>query len=412
MIQQIDPVVIVSFTRTPIGNLLGVLKDFSASQLGAQAIQAAISKAGLDVSQLDAVIMGCVLQAGQGQAPARQAAMRAGLPVTTPCTTINKMCGSGMQSVIYAHDAIAAGSLDSIIAGGMESMTNAPYLLSKARQGYRLGAGELLDHLMVDGLEDAYEAKRPMGYFAERCAEKYGLTREAQDQFAMRSFERAKEATLNKLFSDEIVPLVLKTKQGEQMIDKDEHPFSVDPARIPTLSPIFKTSTSSNGASPSPIGGGGAPTVTAGNSSSIADGAAALVLMRQSAAQKLGITPIARIVGHQVTARAPSEFTIAPIDAIQKLLEKIQWTIQDVALFEINEAFAVVTLVTMQTLKIPIEKVNIHGGACALGHPIGASGARILVTLLAALKQNHLKRGIASLCIGGGEASAVAVEMV
>lgn len=392
---QKDPIVIVSIARTPIGNLLGELKNFSANQLGSQVIKAVIERANLNPTDIHEVIMGCVLPAGQGQAPARQAAIRAGIPHTTPCTTINKVCGSGMKSVMFAHDELIVGSNDVIVAGGMESMTHAPYLLLKGRQGYRLGQSEIYDHMTLDGLEDVYDKGKAMGFFAEQCAQKYGFTRKQQDDYATSSFERAQYATREKLFSAEIVPLVLQTKHGEQIIDKDEHPFSVNSEKIPKLSPAFVKE----------------GTVTAGNASSIADGAAALVLMRLSEAEKRSLNPIARIISHSSSAKAPAEFTTAPIDALRKLMEKIKWTVNDVDLFEINEAFAVVILAAMHDLKIPREKVNIHGGAVALGHPIGASGARILVTLLAALKYNALKRGIASLCIGGGEATAIAVEM-
>lgn len=390
-----DPIVIVSFARTPIGNLLGELKDFAAHQLGSHAIKAVIERAQMNPTDIHEVIMGCVLPAGQGQAPARQAALKAGIPASTPCTTINKVCGSAMKAVMFSHDELLVGSTDVIIAGGMESMTNAPYLLQKARQGYRLGHGEVYDHMMLDGLEDAYDKGRAMGYFAEKCVQKYGFTRKQQDDYAISSFERAQYAIREKMFVDEIVPILHQTKQGEQIIDTDEHPFSVNPEKIPKLSPVFVKD----------------GTVTAGNSSSIADGAAALMLMRLSEAEKRGLKPIARIVGHASGAKSPEEFTTAPIDVTRKLMEKIKWTLNDVDLFEVNEAFAVVVLAIMHELKIPREKINIHGGACALGHPIGATGARILVTLLSALQQNALKHGIASLCIGGGEATAIAVEM-
>lgn len=392
---QKDPIVIVSIARTPIGNLLGELKDFSAHQLGSHVIRAAIDRAQLKPDDIHEVIMGCVLPAGQGQAPARQAAIHAGVPSSTPCTTINKVCGSGMKSIMFAHDELVVGSVDVVVAGGMESMTNAPYLLLKARQGYRLGHSELYDHMMLDGLEDAYDKGRAMGFFAESCVQKYHFTRQQQDDFATNSFERAQYATREGLFAKEIVPLVLTTKQGEVVIDKDEHPFSVNPEKIPKLSPAFVKE----------------GTVTAGNASSIADGAAAVTLMRLSEAEKRGLKPIARIIQHSSAAKTPAEFTTAPIEAIRRLMEKVHWTVNDVDLFEINEAFAVVVLAAMHELNIPREKVNIHGGGIALGHPIGASGARIVVTLLAALQQNHLQRGIASLCIGGGEATAIAVEM-
>lgn len=391
-----DPIVIVSIARTPIGNLLGALKDFSATQLGTQVIKAVIERAQLSSADIHEVIMGCVLPAGLGQAPARQAALNAGIANTTPCTTINKVCGSGMKAVMFGHDALLVGSTDVIVAGGMESMTNAPYLLLKARQGYRLGKNEIYDHMMLDGLEDAYDKGRPMGYFAEQCVQKYHFSRKQQDDYAINSFARAQRATADKVFANEIVPLALQTKQGEQIIDTDEHPFSVNPEKIPKLSPVFMKD----------------GTVTPGNASSIADGAAALVLMRLSQAQKRGLKPLARIVGHASAAKDPAEFTTAPVDATRKLLQKINWSVEEVDLFEVNEAFAVVVLAIMHDLNIPHEKMNIHGGGCALGHPIGATGARILVTLIAALKRNQLRRGIASLCIGGGEATAVAVEMI
>lgn len=392
---QKDPIVIVSMARTPLGNLLGELKEFSAHRLGAHVIKAAIERANLKPDVIQEVIMGCVLPAGQGQAPARQAAINAGVPNTSPCTTVNKVCGSGMKSVMIAHDLLSVGAADIVVAGGMESMTNAPYLLQKARQGYRLGHSELYDHMMLDGLEDAYDKGKSMGYFAEQTAKKYGFTRKQQDDFSISSFSRAQYATRENLFAAEIAPLILQTKQGEQIIDHDEHPFSVNPEKIPHLAPAFVKD----------------GTVTAGNSSSIADGAAAFVLMRLSEAERRGIKPLGEILAYSSTARAPSEFTIAPIDAIHKLMATVRWDIDSVDLFEINEAFAVVTLAAMHDLKIPREKVNIHGGACALGHPIGASGARILVTLIAALQHNGLQRGIASLCIGGGEATAIAVEI-
>lgn len=391
-----DPIVITSIARTPIGNLLGELKDFSAHQLGAAVIKAAIERSHLKPDAIHEVIMGCVLPAGQGQAPARQAALAAGVLNTTPCTTINKVCGSGMKAVMFAHDMITVGSNDVMIAGGMESMTNAPYLLLKARQGYRLGHGQLMDHMMMDGLEDAYDKGQSMGVFAEQCVEKYGFTREQQDEYAMESFEYAQKAQKENLFQHEIISLTQQTKKGEVIIEKDERPFSVDPARIPTLKAAFAKD----------------GTVTAGNASSIADGAAALVLMRQSVAEKLGAKPLAKIIAHAGSAKSPAEFTTAPIDAINLLLKKVNWSVKDVDLFEINEAFAVVTLAAMHDLNIPREKLNIHGGACALGHPIGASGARILVSLIGALMTNNVKRGVASLCIGGGEATAVAIEML
>lgn len=395
MSQSQDPIVIVSYARTPIGNLLGELKDFSGHQLGTFAIKGAIERAKLPATDIHEVIMGCVLPAGQRQAPARQAAIHAGISHHTPCTTINKVCGSGMKAVMLINDMMRAGSIDVAIGGGMESMTNAPYLLLKARQGYRFGKSELYDHMTLDGLEDAYE-NRAMGHFAEQCAKKFGFTRQQQDEFAISSFERAQYATREGLFTNEIVPIVAQTKQGEAIIDKDERPFSVNYEKIPTLKPAFEKD----------------GTVTAGNSSSIADGAAALVLMPQSEAQKRGLTPVAKIIGHASSAKAPAEFTTAPIDATDKLMQKLQWKVADIDLFEVNEAFAVVALAFMHELKIPREKVNVHGGGVALGHPIGATGARIIVTLLGALQTNGLKRGIATLCIGGGEATAIAVEMI
>ena len=390
-----DPIVIVSFARTPIGNLLGELKDFSGHALGSIAIKAAYERAKLSPADIHEVFFGCVLPAGQGQAPARQAALHAGIPNTTPCTTLNKVCGSGMKAIMFAHDAIIVGSSDIIVAGGMESMTNAPYLLTKARQGYRFGKSEMYDHMTLDGLEDAYEG-RAMGFYAEQTVEKYQFTRKQQDDFAIASFERARSATEKGLFREEIVPITLKTKQGDKVIDKDEHPFSVSPEKIPQLAAAFVKD----------------GTVTAGNASSIADGAAAVVLMRLSEAEKRGLKPIAKIIAHASAAKAPPEFTTAPVNAIKNLFEKTGWQVKDVDLFEINEAFAVVVLAAMHDLTIPHDKVNIHGGACALGHPIGASGARIVVTLLAALKEKGLKRGVASLCIGGGEATALAIEMM
>lgn len=391
-----DPIVIVSLARTPIGNMLGELKDFAGHELGSAVIKGILERAQLKPEDVHEVTLGCVLPAGQGQAPARQAAIGAGISKSTPCTTINKVCGSGMKAVMLSHDMITCGSTDVAIAGGMESMTNAPYLLLKGRQGYRFGKSELYDHMALDGLEDAYDKGRAMGCFAEACAKKYGFTRKQQDDFSISSFERAQYAIREKAFAAEIIPLTLQTKQGEQIIDADEHPFSVNPEKIPKLSAAFAKD----------------GTVTAGNSSSIADGAAALLLMKQSEAEKRGIKPIARIMGHVSHAQTPEEFTTAPIAATRKLLDKLNWTIDSTDLFEVNEAFAVVALAFMHDLKIPREKVNIHGGACALGHPIGASGARILVTLIYALQQNDLKTGIATLCIGGGEATAVAVELI
>ncbi len=393
---QTDPIVIVSIARTPIGNLLGELKDLTATKLGSHVIQAAIERAKLTPNDIHEVIMGCVLPAGLGQAPARQAALGAGIPNSTPCTTINKVCGSGMKAVMFAYDMLVANTADIVIAGGMESMTNAPYLLLKARQGYRLGHGQIYDHMMLDGLEDVYDKGQAMGVFAEQCVQKYRFTRAEQDEYATHSFNCAIKATNEKAFAHEIAPITLQTKQGEVILEKDEHPFSVNPEKIPKLNPAFQKD----------------GTVTAGNSSSIADGAAALVLMRLSEAEKRGLKPLVKIVGHASSAKAPAEFTTAPIDATKKLLEKIHWKIEDIDLFEINEAFAVVALAFMHDLNIARDKINVNGGACALGHPIGATGARILVTLIAALLQRKLKRGIATLCIGGGEATAIAVETI
>ncbi len=390
-----DPIIIASFARTPIGNMLGELKDFSGNALGSHAIKACLERAGILPVNIDEVILGCVLPAGQGQAPARQAAIHAGIPNSTPATTINKVCGSGMKAVMLCHDLLMCGTANITIAGGMESMTNAPYLLLKGRQGYRLGNNQIFDHMMLDGLEDAYDKGRSMGTFAETCAKKYGFTRKQQDDFAISSFERAQYAIREKSFAAEIAPITVQTKQGEHIIDTDEHPFSVNPEKIPKLNAAFVKD----------------GTITAGNSSSIADGAAALILMRQSTAKNKALKPIARIIGHHSFAKAPEDFTTAPIDATRQLLEKINWSVEHVDLFEINEAFAVVALAFMHDLKIPREKINIYGGACALGHPIGATGARILVTLISALQQNELKRGIATLCIGGGEATAIAIEL-
>ncbi len=384
-----DPIVIAGFARTPLGGFQGDFKDITAPALGAVAIRAAVERAGLQPADISEVLMGCVLSAGVGQAPARQAAIGAGLPESVPCTAISKVCGSGMKAVMLAHDLIVAGSADIVVAGGMESMSNAPYLLDKARSGQRLGHGRMIDHMFYDGLEDAYDKGRLMGTFAEDTAAHYGFTRVAQDEFALTSLARAQAAAEAGHFVSEIVPV--KTAKAE--ISIDEQPLKACPEKIPTLKPTFRE--------------GG--TVTAANSSSISDGAVALVLMRQSEAQRRGIKPHAIIQGHSGHAQAPAWFTTAPVSAINKLLTRLDWRINDVDLFEINEAFAVVTMAAIKDLKLDPAKVNIHGGACALGHPIGASGARILVTLLAALETHDLKRGVASLCIGGGEATAIAV---
>ncbi|MDB5978850.1 MAG: acetyl-CoA C-acyltransferase [Nevskia sp.] len=391
-----DPIVIASIARTPMGGMLGVFSSLSANQLGSVAIKAAVERAGLKAEDIDEVIMGNVLMAGQGQAPARQAALGAGLALSTACTTINKMCGSGLKAIMFAHDQLKAGTNKVMLAGGMESMTNAPYLLLKGRGGYRYGHGELLDHMALDGLEDAYEKRTPMGVYAERTVEKYGFTRAQQDDFAITSLKRAQEAGANGGFAFEITPVEVAGKGGSETISVDEQPAKGKPEKIPTLKPAFNK----NG------------TVTAATSASISDGAAAVVLMAQSEAEKRGIKPLARIVGHSQHSRLPGEFTVAPVHAIAKLLEKLNWKAADVDLWEINEAFAVVTMAAMKEHNLPHDKVNIHGGACALGHPIGASGARLVTTLVGALRKTGGKRGIASLCIGGGEAVALAIEMI
>ncbi|MCH7418233.1 acetyl-CoA C-acyltransferase [Pseudomonas mosselii] len=389
-----DPIVIVSAVRTPMGGLQGDLKSLTAAQLGSAAIRAAVERAGIDAGSVEQVLFGCVLPAGQGQAPARQAALGAGLDKHTTCTTLNKMCGSGMQAAIMAHDQLLAGSADVIVAGGMESMTNAPYLLDKARGGYRMGHGRIIDHMFMDGLEDAYDKGRLMGTFAEDCAQKGDFSREAQDAFAIASLTRAQDAIKSGRFAAEIVPVEVTEGKEKRVIKDDEQPPKARLDKIPQLKPAFRE--------------GG--TVTAANSSSISDGAAALVLMRRSEAEKRGLKPLAVLHGHAAFADTPALFPTAPIGAIDKLLKRTGWNLSDVDLFEINEAFAVVTLAAMKHLDLPHDKVNIHGGACALGHPIGASGARILVTLLSALRQNNLRRGVAAICIGGGEATAMAVE--
>ncbi|MED7666420.1 acetyl-CoA C-acyltransferase [Pseudomonas moraviensis subsp. stanleyae] len=389
-----DPIVIVSAVRTPMGGFQGELKSLTAPQLGAAAIKAAVERAGVASDTVDEVLFGCVLPAGLGQAPARQAALGAGLDKSTRCTTVNKMCGSGMQTTIMAHDMLLAGSADVVIAGGMESMSNSPYLLDRARAGYRMGHGRVLDSMFLDGLEDAYDKGRLMGTFAEDCAETNGFSREAQDAFAIASTTRAQQAIKDGSFHDEIVPLTVTVGKEQVVISNDEQPPKAKLDKVASLKPAFRE--------------GG--TVTAANSSSISDGAAALVLMRQSHAQQLGLKPLAVIHSHAAFADAPGLFPTAPIGAIKKLLKKTGWALDQVDLFEVNEAFAVVGMAAMTHLEIPHDKLNVHGGACALGHPIGASGARILVTLLAALRQKQLKRGIAAICIGGGEATAMAVE--
>ncbi|VVN53738.1 Acetyl-CoA acetyltransferase [Pseudomonas fluorescens] len=389
-----DPVVIVSAARTPMGGFQGDFKGLTAPQLGAAAIRAAVERAGVAADGVQEVLFGCVLSAGIGQAPARQAALGAGLDYGTRCTTLNKMCGSGMEAAILGHDRLLAGSVDVVVAGGMESMSNAPYLLDRARSGYRMGHGRVLDHMFLDGLEDAYDRGRLMGTFAEDCAQNHGFTREAQDAFAVASLTRAQQAIKDGSFSSEIFPVQVTVGKEQRLISDDEQPPKANLAKIPTLKPAFRE--------------GG--TVTAANSSSISDGAAALVLMRRSEAQRRGLKPLAVIHGHAAFADEPGLFPTAPVGAIKRLMSSTGWDLNQVDLFEINEAFAVVSLVTMTELDIPHSKVNIYGGACALGHPIGASGARILVTLLSALRQQKATRGVAAICIGGGEATAIAVE--
>jgi acetyl-CoA C-acetyltransferase len=391
-----DPIVVVGAARTPMGGFQGDFKDTAAPTLGAAAIAAALRRAGVPGEDVEEVLFGCVLAAGQGQAPARQAALAAGLPVEVGCTTVNKMCGSGMKATMLANDLIVAGAANIIVAGGMESMSNAPYLLDRARGGYRMGHGRVLDHMFLDGLEDAYDKGRLMGTFAEDCAESYQFTRAAQDGYAIRSLERAQRAIAVGAFDQEIVPVTAKTGKTERVVATDEQPPKARPEKIPTLQPAFRKD----------------GTVTAANSSSISDGAAALVLMRLSEAERRGLPPLARIVAHAAHAGKPNLFPTAPIGALEKLFQKSGWTADDVDLFEINEAFAVVAMAAMRDLSLPADKVNVNGGACALGHPIGASGARILVTLLSALKARGASRGVAALCIGGGEATAMAVERI
>lgn len=392
-----DPIVIVSAARTPLGGFQGSLASLTAPQLGAQAIAAALTRSGLPPEAIDEVLMGCVLPAGLGQAPARQASLGAGLPLSTGCTTISKVCGSGMKATMLGHDLLLAGSAQAVVVGGMESMSNAPYLLPKARSGQRLGHGQMIDHMFFDGLEDHYSAAtrgRLMGTFAEDCARHYGFTREAQDAYAVTSTTRAQGAIRDGHFGWETTPVTVAGRQGDTVVQQDEQPPKAQIEKISQLKPAFAKD----------------GTVTAANSSSISDGAAALVLMRQSASQAQGLTPLAVIRGHATHAQEPAWFTTAPVGAMRALLTRLNWTTQDVDLWEINEAFAVVTMAAMHDLQLPHERVNVHGGACALGHPIGASGARIIVTLLGALRQRGLQRGVASLCIGGGEATAIAIE--
>ena len=389
-----DPIVIVGMARTPMGGFQGDLAPLSAPRLGAAAIRGALERAGVPGDQVDEVIYGCVLPAGQGQAPARQASFGAGIPEAVGCTTVNKMCGSGMKAAMLAHDLLTAGANTVTVAGGMESMSNAPYLLPKARGGYRMGHGVVQDHMFIDGLEDAYEKGRLMGTFAEDTAQHFQFTRESQDAFAIRSLKRAQTATADGTAAREIVPITVKSRTGEAVVDTDEQPRTANLDKIPRLKPAFRE--------------GG--TVTAANSSSISDGAAALVLMRLSEAERRGLNPLAVIRGHASHAQAPAWFTTAPIGAAQKLLTKVGWTSGEVDLYEVNEAFAVVTMAAMRELDLPADKVNVHGGACALGHPVGASGARILITLINALEKYDLRKGVAAICIGGGEATAMAVE--
>ncbi len=391
-----DPIVIAGMARTPMGSFQGTLAPVAAPALGAAAIKGALERAGLDGAEVSEVIMGCVLQAGQGQAPARQAAITAGVPNSVGATTVNKMCGSGMKATMFGHDLIAAGSADIVVSGGLESMTNAPYLLPKARAGMRMGHGEVKDHMFLDGLEDAYDRGRLMGVFAENTAEKYQFTREEQDAFAIRSLNRGREANENGSFAEEMTPVTVTTRKGETRVERDEQPFTASIDRIPSLRPAFRK--------------GG--TVTAANSSSISDGASALVLMRRSEAERRGLTPIAAITAHATHSHSPEWFTTAPVSAIDSVLAKSGWDKDSVDLWEINEAFAVVTMAAMKEHGLPAEKVNVHGGACAMGHPIGSSGSRIIVTLAAALQKYGLRKGVAALCIGGGEGTAVAIERV
>ncbi|KPP99421.1 acetyl-CoA C-acyltransferase [Marinobacter sp. HL-58] len=388
-------VVIAGSARTPMGGMMGDLSSVRSPDLGAISIKAAIERSGLQPADIQEVIMGCVLPGGLGQAPARQASRASGIPDSSGCTTINKMCGSGMQAVIMAHDQIKAGTNNIMIAGGMENMSQAPYLLPKARAGYRMGHGQVMDSMFLDGLEDAYEGGL-MGVFAQRTADKYDISREAMDNFAIASLERSLAAIRNGGFADEITPVTVSGRGGDTVVDTDEQPGKAKPEKIPQLKPAFAKD----------------GTVTAANSSSISDGASAMVLASREEAEKRGLTPQARIIAHATHARLPAEFTLAPIGAIEKVLKKAGWSRDDVDLFEINEAFAVVTLAAINELGLDANKVNVHGGACALGHPIGSSGSRIMITLINALKQRGLKRGVASLCIGGGEGTAVAIELL
>ena len=391
-----DPIVILSYARTPMGAFQGQLSPVAATELGATAVRAAVERAGIEGDQVDKIFMGCVLPAGLGQAPARQAALGAGLPKSVEATTVNKVCGSGMQAAMFAHDMLAAGSSDLIVAGGMESMSNSPYLMKKHRSGARIGHDTVYDHMMLDGLEDAYDAGRAMGTFAEDSAREYQFTRAMQDDYALESLRRASEAIKSGAFDRETVSVTVKSRKGEEVVGCDEQPGKANPEKIPNLKPAFAKD----------------GTITAANASSISDGAAALVLTRASVAERLGITPVARIVAHAAHAQAPNLFTSAPVPAVRKALEKAGWSVADVDLWEVNEAFACVAMIAMRDLGIPREVLNVHGGATALGHPIGSSGARILATLLSALETHGQKRGLATLCIGGGEATAMAVELM
>ncbi len=391
-----DPIVIVSAARTPLGSFQGIFSSVVATELGSVAIRAVVERAGLKPEQVDEVIMGCVLPAGLGQAPARQATLGAGLPLSVGATTVNKVCGSGMRAMMTAYDALLADSAQIMVAGGMESMTNAPYMLAKARAGYRIGHSQMFDHMMMDGLEDAYDKGRSMGTFGEECAEHYHFSREAQDAFATESVKRAQKANADGSFKAEIAAVTVSSRAGDVVVEVDEGPGKIKIEKMTTLKPAFKKD----------------GTITAASSSSINDGAAALVMMKASTAKRLGLKPLAKMCGHATFAHAPNWFTTAPVTCVERLLKKNDWSVDSVDLWEINEAFAVVPMAAMHDLKIPHEKVNVHGGACALGHPIGASGARIVVTLLHALKNRGLKRGVATLCIGGGEATAIGVELL
>ena len=396
MTNESDPIVILSYARTPMGSFQGALSPLSATELGATAVKAAVERAGISGDQVDKVFMGNVLSAGLGQAPARQAALGAGLPKSAEAVTVNKVCGSGMQAAIFATDMLKAGSADVIVAGGMESMSNAPYLSKKYRAGARIGHDTVYDHMMLDGLEDAYDKGRAMGTFAEDAAREYQFTRADQDDYAIESLRRANDAITSGRFDKEVVPVTVATRKGEVTVDRDEQPGKGNPEKIPQLKAAFAKD----------------GTITAATSSSISDGAAALVLTRQSVAEKLGKTPIARVVAHAAAAQEPAKFTSAPVPAIEKVLQKAGWNVGDVDLWEVNEAFACVAMIAMHDLGIPHDQINVHGGATALGHPIGASGARVLATLLSALETHGKKKGVASLCIGGGEATAMVVELV